>query len=62
MILHNWTRETEIILGFSWLNKYNPIIDWKKGEIKWKPLKIDWRGLLEKGQGIRMDNDQRLKK
>ena len=23
-----------IILGFPWLNKYNPIIDWKKGEIK----------------------------
>jgi hypothetical protein len=23
----------KIILGFSWLHKYNPIIDWKKGEI-----------------------------
>jgi Retroviral aspartyl protease len=22
-----------IILGFPWLHKYNPIIDWKKGEI-----------------------------
>ena len=31
----------EIILGFPWLNKYNLIIDWKKGEIKWQPLKID---------------------
>ena len=35
--------------GFPWLNKYNPIIDWKKGEIKWQLLKIDWKGLLEKG-------------
>ena len=24
------------------------IINWKKGEIKWQPLKIDWKGLLEK--------------
>ena len=24
----------KIILGFPWLHKYNPIIDWKKGEIK----------------------------
>ena len=31
----------KIILGFPWLNKYNPVIDWKKGEIKWQPLRID---------------------
>ena len=49
----------KIILGFPWLNKHNPIIDWKKGEIKWQPLKIDWRGLLEKGQRIRIE--QQLK-
>ena len=23
----------KIILGFPWLHKHNPIIDWKKGEI-----------------------------
>ena len=40
----------KIILGFPWLHKHNPIIDWKKGEITWKPLKIDWRRLVEKGQ------------
>jgi hypothetical protein len=27
-----------IILGFPWLHKYNPIIDWKKGEITFKPF------------------------
>ena len=43
----------KIILGFPWLHKYNPIIDWKKGEIKWQPLKIDWRALVEKGKQIR---------
>jgi len=43
----------KIILGFPWLHKHNPIIDWKKGEISWKPLKIDWRRLVEKGRQIR---------
>ena len=43
----------KIILGFPWLHKYNLIIDWKKGEIKWQPLKIDWRALVEKGKQIR---------
>jgi hypothetical protein len=27
-----------IILGSPWLHKYNPIIDWKKGEITFKPF------------------------
>ena len=44
----------KVILGFPWLNKHNLIINWKKGEIKWQPLRIDWKGLLEKGQRIRM--------
>ena len=50
----------KIILGFPWLNKHNPIINWKKGEIKWQPLKIDWRGLLEKGQKIRMERQPKV--
>ena len=50
----------KIILGFSWLNKYNPIINWKKGEIKWQPLKINWKGLLEKGQRIRMEQQPKV--
>jgi hypothetical protein len=41
-----------IILGFPWLHKYNPIIDWKKGEITFKPFRIDWRCLMEKGKRI----------
>ena len=50
----------KIILGSPWLNEYNPIIDWKKGEIKWQPLKIDWRGLLEKGWRIRMEQQPKV--
>jgi Retroviral aspartyl protease len=42
----------EIILGFPWLHKYNPIIDWKKGEITFKPFRINWRHLMEKGKRI----------
>ena len=49
----------KVILGFPWLNKHNLIIDWKKGEIKWQPLKIDWKGLLDKEQRIR--KEQQLK-
>jgi hypothetical protein len=40
----------KIILGFPWLHKYNPIIDWKKGEITLKPFQIDWRCLMKKGK------------
>ena len=50
----------KIILGFPWLNKHNPIIDWKKGEIEWQPLKIDWRRLLEKRQRIRMEQQPKI--
>ena len=27
-----------IILGFLWLNEYNPDINWKTGEFKWRTL------------------------
>ena len=27
-----------IILGFSWLNEYNPDTNWKTGEFKWRTL------------------------
>jgi hypothetical protein len=40
----------KIILGFPWLHKYNPIMDWKNGEITFKPFQIDWRRLMEKGK------------
>ena len=50
----------KIILGFPWLNKHNLIIDRKKGEIKWQPLKIDWKGLLEKGQRIRKEQQPKV--
>jgi hypothetical protein len=38
----------KIILGFPWLHKHNPIIDWKKGELEWRPIKIDFRKWLKK--------------
>ena len=33
----------KIILGFTWLQKYNPLIDWKTGKIKWKDRKFNFR-------------------
>jgi hypothetical protein len=44
-----------IILGFPWLHKYNPIINWKKGEVTFKTFQIDWRCLMEKGKQIRQE-------
>jgi hypothetical protein len=49
-----------VILGFSWLHKYNPIINWKKGEITFKPFRIDWRRLMEKGKQIRQEKQPRM--
>jgi hypothetical protein len=49
-----------IILGFPWLHKYNPIIDWKKGEITFKPFQIDWRRLMEKGKRIRQEQQPKI--
>jgi Reverse transcriptase (RNA-dependent DNA polymerase) len=50
----------KIILGFPWLHKYNPIIDWKKGEITFKPFQIDWRHLMEKGKQIRQEQQPKI--
>jgi hypothetical protein len=50
----------KIILGFPWLHKYNPIIDWKKGEITFKPFQIDWRCLMEKGKWIRQKQQPKI--
>jgi hypothetical protein len=49
-----------IILGFPWLYKYNPIINWKKGEITFKPFQIDWRCLMEKGKWIRQEQQPKI--
>jgi hypothetical protein len=49
-----------VILGFPWLHKYNPIIDWKKGEVTFKPFKIDWRRLMEKGKRIQMEQQPKI--
>jgi hypothetical protein len=46
-------EKQKVILGSLGCHKHNPIIDWKKGEITWKPYQIDWRHLIEKGQRIR---------
>jgi hypothetical protein len=50
----------KIILGFPWLHKYNPIIDWKKGEITFKPFQIDWRRLMEKGKQIQQEQQPKI--
>jgi hypothetical protein len=31
----------KIILGSPWVHKYNPNINWKKGEVTFKPFRID---------------------
>jgi hypothetical protein len=49
-----------IFLGFPWLHKYNPIIDWKKGEITFKPFQINWRRLIEKGKQIRQEQQPKI--
>jgi Reverse transcriptase (RNA-dependent DNA polymerase) len=49
-----------IILGFPWLHKYNPIIDWKKGEITFKPFRINWRRLMEKGKQIQQEQQPKI--
>jgi hypothetical protein len=49
-----------IILGFPWLHKYNPIIDWKKGEVTFKPFQINWRRLMEKGKRIWMEQQPKI--
>ena len=32
----------KIILGFTWLQKYNPLINWKTGKIEWKDQKFNF--------------------
>jgi hypothetical protein len=49
-----------IILGFPWLHKYNPIINWKKREITFKPFQIDWRCLIEKGKWIQQEQQCKI--
>jgi hypothetical protein len=49
-----------IILGFPWLHKYNLIIDWKRGEVTFKPFRIDWRRLIEKGKRIRQEQQPKI--
>jgi site-specific DNA-cytosine methylase len=49
-----------IILGFPWLHKYNLIINWKKGEITFKPFRIDWRCLMKKGKQIQQEQQPKI--
>ena len=37
----------KIILGFTWLQKYNPLVDWKTGKIKWKDWKFNFQKWFE---------------
>jgi hypothetical protein len=50
----------KIILGLPWLHKYNPIINWKKEEITFKPFRIDWRHLIKKGKQIRQEQQPKI--
>jgi hypothetical protein len=50
----------KIILGFPWLHKYNPIINWKKEEITFKPFQIDWRCLMEKSKQIQQEQQPKI--
>ena len=36
----------KIIFGLPWLSKHNPTIDWKTGQITWKPFKPNFRKWL----------------
>ena len=40
----------KIILGFPWLKKYNPTIDWKTGKIKWKKYLLTFQQLFGKNR------------
>ena len=42
----------KIILGFPWLRKTNPIIDWQKGTLEWRQPKLE-KALSEKEKQIR---------
>jgi hypothetical protein len=53
-------EKQRIILGFPWLHKYNPIIDWKKGEVTFKPFRVDWRRLMKKGKQIQMEQQPKI--
>jgi hypothetical protein len=46
-----------IIFGFPWLHKYNPIIDWKKGEITFKPSKSTGDALWKKANKFDRNNN-----
>ena len=41
----------KIILGFTWLNKHNPIIDWRNGKIEWQHF-ISKKGLEQIRQSL----------
>jgi hypothetical protein len=43
-----------IILGFPWLHKHNPIIDWKKGE---NPFELTGDTFMKKGKGSEKNNN-----
>jgi hypothetical protein len=48
-----------IILGFPWLHKYNPIIDWKKEEITFKPSELTGDALWKKANKFDRNNNLR---
>ena len=45
-----------IILGFPWLKKMNPIIDWQKGTLEWRQPELEI-GLLKKKKTAQDNHD-----
>ena len=50
----------KIILGFPWLQKHNPDIDWKKGTLKWQKAKKTPKPSMEgiKDQDVHLNSTQ----
>ena len=55
-------EKQKIILCFPWLNKYNPIINWNKGEIKWQLWKSTGKDSLKRDGKLEKNNNQKSKK
>jgi Retroviral aspartyl protease len=55
-------EKQRIILGFPWLHKYNPIIDWKKGEITFNPSESTGDALWKKANEFDRNNNLKLRK
>ena len=51
-----------IILGFPWLRKHNPKIDWNTGKIEWELQKLDFRKWCGKKENPELTIEEKLDK